>query len=91
MGELGEVAVVSRTRVSRVVGELEAAGLVERVVNEDDRRSLVAAITPAGRGRLRRAAPVYLEGIEREFNRHLGDDSTVVARALERVLAARPA
>jgi DNA-binding MarR family transcriptional regulator len=89
MGELGQVAVVSRSRVSRVVGELEAAGLVERVVNEEDRRSLVAAITPAGRNRLRRAAPVYLSGIEREFTRHLGGDKDVVARALERVLAAQ--
>jgi DNA-binding MarR family transcriptional regulator len=88
MGELGQAAVVSRSRVSRVVGELEAVGLVERVVNDDDRRSSVAVITPDGRRLLRRAAPVYLAGIEREFTRHLGADGPAVAGALERVLEA---
>ena len=39
MGELGEVAVVSRTRASRVVDQLAAAGLVAREANADDRRS----------------------------------------------------
>src|SRR5262245_14784197 len=49
MGELGAVAVVSRSRVSRVVDELVRAGLVAREPNPDDRRSAFATITPAGR------------------------------------------
>src|SRR4051794_23604590 len=65
MGELGQRSVVSRTRVSRVVDQLVAAGLVVREANPDDRRSAYAAITPAGRDRLRAAAPVYLDGIAR--------------------------
>src|SRR3954452_5526571 len=56
MGELGEVAVVSRSRVSRVVDQLAAQGLVARQVNPDDRRSAYAPITEAGRKRLRAAA-----------------------------------
>src|SRR3954468_17784095 len=63
MGELGEVAVVSRSRVSRVVDQLVAEGLVSREANPEDRRSAYAAITPAGRDRLRAAAPTYLSGI----------------------------
>ena len=87
MSELGSVAVVSRSRVSRVVDELVRAGLVEREPNPDDRRSAYAKITAAGRTRLRSASSTYLAGIERHFNRHLSaDEGRAVARALEKVL-----
>ena len=43
MGQLGAVAAVSRTRVSRVVDELVRAGLVSREPNADDGRSAFAA------------------------------------------------
>jgi DNA-binding MarR family transcriptional regulator len=88
MTRLGQVAVVSRSRVSRVVDELVRAGLVERVPNPDDRRSAYARITAAGRARLRTAAPTYLAGIERHFTSHLTpSEQATVATALERVLA----
>ncbi|BCY07787.1 MarR family winged helix-turn-helix transcriptional regulator [Actinoplanes sp. L3-i22] len=87
MGELGERAVVSRTRVSRVVDQLAAAGLVVRESNPDDRRSAHAAITEAGRARLREAAPVYLDGIRRHFTGLMSpEEAIVVAGALEKVL-----
>lgn len=89
MTELGAGAVLSRERVSRVVTELERAGLVGREANPDDGRSWFAAITPAGRSRLRAAAPVYLAGIEEHFSRHLSDaEVRTVTRALGRVVAA---
>ncbi len=91
MGELGAVAVVSRSRVSRVVDQLAAGGLVTREVNPDDRRSAHATITEAGRERLRAAAPVYLGGIERHFTARLNAaEARGVATALEKVLAALP-
>jgi DNA-binding MarR family transcriptional regulator len=89
MSQLGAVAVVSRSRVSRVVDDLARAGLVERVANPADGRSALARITPAGRSRLRAAAPTYLAGIERHFTSHLTPaEARTVATALERVLAA---
>ncbi len=89
MGELGQVAVVSRSRVSRVVDQLAAEGLVAREANPDDRRSAYATLTDAGRERLRAAAPVYLAGIERHFTaRMTAEESRTVAGALEKVLAA---
>lgn len=91
MGELGAVAVVSRSRVSRVVDQLAAAGLVAREANPDDRRSAYATITEAGRDRLRAAAPVYLGGIERHFTARMSAaEARGVAIALEKVLAALP-
>ena len=53
MQELGLRAVLSRTRVSRIVTELEAAGHVERVADPDDGRATLAAITRSGRVALR--------------------------------------
>src|SRR3954454_19296323 len=88
MSQLGERAVLSRTRVSRVVDELTRADLVRREANPEDARSAYAVITPAGVTRFRQAAPVYLGGIEQEF----AGDLTVaelsgLASALQRVLS----
>ena len=49
MSELGERVTLSRTRVSRLVDEMTAAGLVGREANPDDRRSAYAVLTPKGR------------------------------------------
>jgi DNA-binding MarR family transcriptional regulator len=92
MTELGRRAVVSRERVSRVVTELEAAGLVERQPNPDDRRSWFAAITVDGRRRLREAAPVYLQAVQDHYLAHLTPaEARSVARALAKVAAAEEA
>jgi DNA-binding MarR family transcriptional regulator len=92
MSELGSQAVLSREQISRVVTELEKAGLVERQPNPDDKRSSFAVITTEGRRRLRTAAPTYLQAIEEHYTRHLSErEVAVIARALGRVLAAEEA
>src|SRR6187455_497276 len=89
MGQLGSVAAVSRTRVSRVVDELVRAGLVAREPNPADGRSAFAALTPAGRVTLRKAAPTYVAAVQREFADHLtAREGEVLAGALRKVLAA---
>jgi DNA-binding MarR family transcriptional regulator len=88
MTELGASAVLSRERISRVVGELEDAGLVRREPNPEDRRSSFAALTAEGRKRLRAAAPTYLAGIEEHYTRHLdANEIRVITRALGKVVA----
>ena len=67
MSELGERVVLSRSRVSRVVDELAAAGLAERQPDVADGRSSFAVLTPRGKGALRRAWPVYREAIHRHL------------------------
>jgi DNA-binding MarR family transcriptional regulator len=90
MSELGHRAVLSRERVSRVVTELERAGLARREANPDDGRSSFAEITPQGRARLRAAAPAYLSGVDQHFAAHLRpDEARTLSRALERILAAQ--
>ncbi|MBM7503646.1 MarR family winged helix-turn-helix transcriptional regulator [Agromyces aurantiacus] len=67
MGQLAERVVLSRTRVSRLVDELVAAGLVERERHPDDGRSAYAVLTREGTRRFLAAARVYLPAIEREL------------------------
>ncbi|MGH9211984.1 MAG: MarR family winged helix-turn-helix transcriptional regulator [Acidimicrobiales bacterium] len=74
MQELGNRAVLSRSRVSRVVDELVTEGLVRREPDPTDRRGSYATLTPAGRARMRRAAPAYVRGIDENFTRHLTQD-----------------
>jgi DNA-binding MarR family transcriptional regulator len=87
MQDLGEVVVLSRTRVSRIVDELVAEGLVAREANDEDRRSFYAAITGDGRKRLRRAAPVYLQAIREHFVAVLDpQDVAVVGAAMSALI-----
>lgn len=87
MQELGERVVLSRSRVSRLVDDLERQGLVERRPDPTDGRATLARLTPAGRSAFRCAAKVYLRGIEEHFNSQLDpDERDVIARALQRVI-----
>ncbi len=87
--ELAARTVLTRSRISRLVDELVAAGLVERVPDQADRRGSLAALTPAGRDALKAAAPVYLAGISRHFTAHLNaDEIPVIVAALSRVVQA---
>lgn len=89
MQDLAARAVLSRTRVSRIVAELEAAGYVERREDPDDGRAALATLTAQGKAVLRSAAPIYLKGIEEHFNRHLtASDRRAIATALQKVLDA---
>jgi len=87
MGELAERVVLSRTRVSRIVDELLAAGLVRRQSNPDDGRSAFAVLTADGLARYRAAAPIYLAAIENQFGAGLTDDElAAIGRALRKVI-----
>jgi DNA-binding MarR family transcriptional regulator len=92
MRELGDRVVLSRSRVSRVVDELAAKGLVEREPDPADGRGAYAVLTDAGRGALRSSAPVYLAGIDEHFARHLTARQRAAMHAgLHRVLTAQEA
>ena len=89
MQELADRVVLSRTRVSRLVDELVAAGYVRRERCPDDGRSWFAVLTASGRRARRQAAPVYLAAIERHFNRHLTQrQQRVIEQGLANVVAA---
>jgi DNA-binding MarR family transcriptional regulator len=90
MQDLADLALQSKSGLTRVVDRMEAAGLVSREVCPSDRRGILAVITPEGRKRFRRTAPLHVRGIERHFGRHLsGSDPEALRSLLDRLLEAQ--
>ncbi|HEX2036570.1 MAG TPA: MarR family transcriptional regulator [Chloroflexota bacterium] len=84
--DLLRAVVLTRSGISRLVDRLEAAGLVCRQPNPDDRRGDLVVLTEAGRAALRRTWPAYARGIQEHFARHLtAAEAATLAAALERV------
>jgi DNA-binding MarR family transcriptional regulator len=84
MSDLSELSLIAKSSLSRVVDRMEADGLVVRKRTDEDKRSVLACITPEGRRVLRKAAPTHLRGVQQTFAQHLTD--TDVA-AMQRVFA----
>jgi DNA-binding MarR family transcriptional regulator len=57
MLELAEAVHLSQSALSRLIGRLEAEGLVERTICPTDRRGIYTALTEAGRARYEEARP----------------------------------
>jgi DNA-binding MarR family transcriptional regulator len=65
ISDLAEQVMLSPSRMSRLVMELEEDGLVERRRNPSDARSTFTAISTRGMDRLAEAAPTYLTTVRR--------------------------
>ncbi|MEV6279916.1 MarR family transcriptional regulator [Nocardia sp. NPDC051832] len=88
MTDLGNRVVLSRTRVSRLVTEMENAGLITRRTNPDDARSAFVTCTDLGRARLRQAAPHYRDSVTAHFaDRLTAAELDALARTLTKLLA----
>jgi DNA-binding MarR family transcriptional regulator len=59
MQELAEAVHLSQSALSRVVGRLEADGLVARKMCAQDRRGIFACLTDEGRARYEAARPTH--------------------------------
>jgi DNA-binding MarR family transcriptional regulator len=59
MQELAEAVHLSQSALSRVVGRLEADGLVVRKMCSSDRRGIFACLTDEGRARYEEARPTH--------------------------------
>jgi DNA-binding MarR family transcriptional regulator len=62
---------LSPSGLTRRLDGLVRQGLVVREPSDDDRRVILARLTPEGRSRLEAAAPVHVEGVRRRFLDHL--------------------
>ena len=67
MQDLSGSVHLSQSALSRVVGRLEADGLVERAMCPTDRRGIYAKLTAAGRERYEAARPVHRAVLAREL------------------------
>jgi DNA-binding MarR family transcriptional regulator len=64
LGDLARDLDSTPRNITGLVDHLERDGLVERMPDQDDRRSVRARLTPAGRERIQ---GIWKEGIERQF------------------------
>jgi DNA-binding MarR family transcriptional regulator len=83
MAYLARATDLSASRITRLVDDLAARGLVTKTVSASDTRGNVARLTPAGMAKLRVAWPVHLASVRRHFMDSI-DPATVevVATAL---------
>ena len=76
---------VDRTTMVALIDELEGKQLVQRRQDPADRRKNVVALTPAGRGTLRKAAKASDEAERRFLAPLTGDQAAEVREALRRI------
>ncbi len=81
--DIGELAQMHKTKLSRAVGELEKRGLVSRAENRQDRRESFGALTPAGKRIYDQIVPLAL-GFEARWIEGIAPDELKV---FERVLS----
>ena len=81
--DIGELAQMHKTKVSRAVGELEKRGLVSRTENRQDRRESFVTLTAAGKRIYDQIVPLAL-GFEARWIEGIAPDELKV---FERVLS----
>lgn len=92
MVDLTEQAPLSQSRVSRLVAELEARGLVARAPSGDDRRGVEVAITPKGIQKFKEAQDDHIAALERRLFAHLrAEEVDELAMLTARILDAQGA
>lgn len=82
MGELARAEQVTAPAITRIVGGLEAAGLVGRETVDTDRRATRVRATDAGRGVLEQARRRRIEGLAAVLRGASAEELDVVSRAL---------
>ena len=88
MHRLAEAATLSRSATTRLVDQIERAGLVERRVCPSDRRGIEVVLTQAGQEIQTQAAPTVIRGLKHHLWDHLTDEqTTTLAEILETVPA----
>ena len=81
--QLAERHCCGRSNVTALIDRLESDGYVERTVDENDRRNVRAALTPAGRAAYERASAILAEH-ERAIDERLGREPRAeLARGLQ--------
>jgi DNA-binding MarR family transcriptional regulator len=81
LSQLAERHCCGKSNVTQLVDKLEADGLVERVFDTDDRRTIRATVTETGRAAYRRASEILTEH-ERALDARLGAHRAELAEQL---------
>jgi DNA-binding MarR family transcriptional regulator len=89
LSELARKVVLSKSGLTRLVDKLAEAGLLVRESSPEDGRGAYAVLTENGLEAMRKAWPVYAQGIHDYFAQHLdADEAQIMTQALGRMLTA---
>lgn len=89
MGDVARTLIISKSGVTRLVGKLEAEGLLERVTFPQNRRATFASLTEAGRTALTKSEKVFGAVLEECFAANLtATDVRNLRRSLGKLLDA---
>jgi DNA-binding MarR family transcriptional regulator len=89
MHELADHVVLTRSNLTRLVDRLEAAGLLARAPDPDDRRGSFAVLSVQGKALRKKMWPVYSAAIAQLYDGHLTQhEQRVLHAALRKVLGA---
>lgn len=72
LSELGERMLVTRANITKLMDRMEASGLVQRIENEEDRRSVKAQLTDKGAELLDKIIPFHV-ALSKELTSFLTD------------------
>jgi DNA-binding MarR family transcriptional regulator len=81
MADLANAAALSPSRMTRLVDDLQARGLVAKRASTEDGRGNVAKLTPAGLAKLKVAWPAHLASVRERVFDHI--DSSSIAKAAQ--------
>ncbi len=73
MVDIASTLAVAKSAITKTVDRLEERGLLRRERDPADRRTVYAALTPAGEKAFGLAQPAYLDSVQRHFAGHLSD------------------
>jgi DNA-binding MarR family transcriptional regulator len=83
MADLANATDLSASRMTRLVDDLQARGLITKTASSSDARGNVARLTPRGMNKLKSAWPVHLASVRSRFLDHIDAKSVAgVAKAL---------
>jgi DNA-binding MarR family transcriptional regulator len=86
LGELAEAIALSPSGLSKLLDRMEAAGLIRRERDPDDARAAFAAITPHGRGLVKKARAGHHALLRRTFGKALdARDLADLGRIMDRI------
>lgn len=85
--ELADKMLWSRSRLSHHIARMEQRGLVARQDDADDRRGCILVLTPQGFATLKKAAPLHVASVRKNFIDQLTDaELTALTEISERVV-----
>jgi len=86
MSELANTMGSTKSRLSHQIARMEAAGLARRAPDSDDKRGVVAELTPGGEALLVQAAPTHVGGVRTHLIDLLTpEEQAVLAKVFSRV------